>query len=48
MFEFEMLDMTYLNGEEAIQKRRNIEMLERICHIRTTIPTLGGFKRHTP
>ena len=44
MFEFEMLDMTYLNVEEPTQGHRDIEMLERICHIRTTHPQWEGLK----
>lgn len=44
MFEFEMLNMTYLNVEEAIQRHRDIEMLEWICHIRTTHLQWEGLK----
>lgn len=39
-----MLDMTYLNVEEPTQGHRDIEMLERICHIRTTHPQWEGLK----
>lgn len=48
MFEFEMLDMTYFNVEEALQRCRDIEMLEQICHIRTTHPHWEGLKGLSP
>lgn len=48
MFEFEMLDMTYFNVEEALQRHRDIETLQQTCHIRTTHPHWEGLKGLSP